>query len=109
MKAALEVWGADSNLFNQGAAKQNEDPDVVAATMAKPGVMLKRPVRSNGPFQEGTELPRHCSHEGQGRACDLYWIGREEGEVESERVTASSRLLSRIAFHVARLSHVQGL
>src|SRR5216684_657910 len=36
MKAALEAWGADSNLFHQGAAKQSEDPDVVAATMAKP-------------------------------------------------------------------------
>ena len=52
MKAALEAWGADSNLFHQGAAKQSEDPDVVAATMAKPGVMLKRPVGSNGPFEE---------------------------------------------------------
>jgi hypothetical protein len=49
MKAALEAWGADSNLFHQGAAKQSENPDVVAATMAKPGVMLKRPVGSNGP------------------------------------------------------------
>src|SRR3981189_2428015 len=52
MKAALEARGADSNLFHQGAAKQSEDPDVVAATMAKPGVMLKRPVGSNGPFKE---------------------------------------------------------
>src|ERR1700693_3641817 len=57
MKAALEAWGADSNLFPQCAAKQNEDPDVVAATMAKPGVMLKRPVGSNGPFKEHAELP----------------------------------------------------
>jgi hypothetical protein len=56
MKAALEAWGADSNLFHQGAAKQSEDPDVVAATMAKPGVMLKRPVGSNGPFKEHAEL-----------------------------------------------------
>ena len=36
MKAALEAWGADSTLFHQGAAKQSEDPDVVAATMAAP-------------------------------------------------------------------------
>jgi hypothetical protein len=42
MKAALEAWGADSNLFHQGAAKQSEDPDVIAATMAAPGVVLKR-------------------------------------------------------------------
>jgi len=57
MKAALEAWGADSNLFHQGAAKQSEDPDVIAATMAAPGVVLKRPVGSSGPFKEHSELP----------------------------------------------------
>jgi hypothetical protein len=57
MKAALEAWGADSNLFHQGAAKQSEDPDVIAATMAAPGVVLKRPVGSRGPFKEHAELP----------------------------------------------------
>jgi hypothetical protein len=30
MKAALEAWGADSNLFHQGAAKESHDPDVIA-------------------------------------------------------------------------------
>ncbi|WP_428841109.1 hypothetical protein [Bradyrhizobium pachyrhizi] len=45
MKAALEAWGADSNLFRQGAAKESDDPDVIAATMAKPGVVLRRPGR----------------------------------------------------------------
>jgi hypothetical protein len=43
MKAALEAWGADSNLFHQGAAMQSEDPDIIEATMAAPGVVLKRP------------------------------------------------------------------
>ena len=57
MKAALEAWGADSNLFHQGAAKESDDPDVIAATMKKPGVVLKRPVGSNGPFGEDAELP----------------------------------------------------
>jgi hypothetical protein len=50
MKAALEAWGADSNLFHQGVAKETTDPDVVAATMAKPGVVLKRTVGSDGSF-----------------------------------------------------------
>jgi site-specific recombinase XerD len=49
MKAALEAWGADSNLFHQGAARESDDPDVVAATMAKPGAVLRRPVGSTGP------------------------------------------------------------
>jgi hypothetical protein len=58
MKAALEAWGADSNLFHQGAAKESTDPDVIAATMKKPGVVLKRPVGSDGPFGELAELPK---------------------------------------------------
>jgi hypothetical protein len=61
MKAALEAWGADSNLFHQGAAKQSEDPDVIAATMAAPGVVLKRPVGSSGPFKENAELPTNLA------------------------------------------------
>ncbi|MBR0951024.1 cell envelope biogenesis protein TolA [Bradyrhizobium canariense] len=57
MKAALDTWGARSNLFHQGAAKETDDPDIVAATMASPGVVLRRPVGSNGPFTEHAALP----------------------------------------------------
>ncbi|MCP3373057.1 cell envelope biogenesis protein TolA [Bradyrhizobium cajani] len=57
MKAALEAWGASSNLFHQGAAKETDDPDIVAATMASPGVVLRRPVGSDGPFTESAGLP----------------------------------------------------
>ena len=67
MKAALEAWGADSNLFHQGAAKESDDPDVIAATMAKPGVVLKRPVGSSGPFKEHAELPRDIAADGERR------------------------------------------
>jgi hypothetical protein len=65
MKAALEAWGADSNLFHQGAAKESDDPDVIAATMAKPGVVLKRPVGSDGPFGEHAELPKNLGQDGR--------------------------------------------
>lgn len=57
MKAALEAWGAGSNLFHQGHAKETDEPDVVAATMAKPGVVLKRSAGSSGPFAEHADLP----------------------------------------------------
>src|SRR5258705_9517270 len=57
MKAALEAWGSDSNLFHQGAAKESDDPDVVAASMKKPGGILRRPVGSSGSFAEHAELP----------------------------------------------------
>src|ERR1700691_1836693 len=49
MKAALEAWGADSNLFHQGAAKESHDPDIIAATMAKPGTVSDVPWDLTGP------------------------------------------------------------
>jgi colicin import membrane protein len=52
MKAALEAWGAGSNLFHQGFATETDDSAVVAATMSKPGVVLRRPAGSNRPFAE---------------------------------------------------------
>jgi colicin import membrane protein len=57
MKAALEAWGAGGNLFHQGIAKETDDPEVVSATMSKPGLLLKRPAGSNGRFAEHAQLP----------------------------------------------------
>jgi len=57
MKAALKAWGADSNLFHQGVAKESGDPDVIAVATSKPGVILRRPVGADGPFKEHAELP----------------------------------------------------
>lgn len=57
MKAALEAWGSRSDLFQHGFARVSEDPEVVAATMAKPGVVLRRPVGSDGRFSEDAKLP----------------------------------------------------
>src|SRR5438105_11882632 len=68
MKAALEAWGADSNLFHQGAAKESHDPDVIAATMAKPGVVLRRPVGADWPFSERAELPTNLGGGGSTKA-----------------------------------------
>jgi hypothetical protein len=61
MKAALEAWGAGRNLFHDGVAKESEDPDVIAAATAKPGVVLKRPVGSKASFKEHADLPAHLA------------------------------------------------
>ncbi|MGY8711948.1 cell envelope biogenesis protein TolA [Bradyrhizobium sp. 18BD] len=66
MKAALEAWGAGSNLFHQGFARQTDDSDLVAATMSKPGVVLKRPAGSSGSFAEHSDLPSDLGSEGTG-------------------------------------------
>jgi hypothetical protein len=68
MKAALEAWGADSNLFHQGAAKESDDPDIIAAAMAKPGVVLRRPVGSDGSFGERAVLPTNLGGSGPRKA-----------------------------------------
>jgi colicin import membrane protein len=57
MKAALDAWGSKSNLFHQGVARESDDPAIVKAAMAKPGVVLKRPIGSDEPFSETAELP----------------------------------------------------
>src|SRR5215510_12528096 len=57
MKAALEAWGSNTNLFHQGFAREVNEASVVEATLAKPGVVLRRPVGSNKPFAEDASLP----------------------------------------------------
>jgi hypothetical protein len=64
MKAALDAWGAGSNLFHQGVAKESSDPEIVAATMSKPGVVLRRPVGTDEPFREHSHLPTHLAADG---------------------------------------------
>jgi colicin import membrane protein len=57
MAAALRAWGSSENLFQQGFAKESEDTAVIAAAMAQPGVVLRRPVGSTKSFKERAELP----------------------------------------------------
>ena len=61
MKAALEAWGASRNLFHQGFAKESEDNKVIAAAMAKPGIVLRRPVGSDAAFSEHSDLQSAAS------------------------------------------------
>ena len=68
MKAALEAWGADSNLFHQRAARESKNSGIIAATLAKPGVVLKRPVGSDQPFSEHAELPTQLEVEHHARS-----------------------------------------
>lgn len=41
-KAALEAWGADSNLFASGSAERVEDPELAREPLAKPGQVIRR-------------------------------------------------------------------
>src|SRR5258707_1324226 len=56
--AALKAWGSRQNLFREGVASETKDPQAVTAALAKPGVVLRRPVGSNAPFSENPGLPQ---------------------------------------------------
>lgn len=56
--AALKAWGSRSNLFQQGLANSTDDPGIVAATRANPGVVLRRAVGSTGRFSEDAPPPK---------------------------------------------------
>src|SRR5205823_5935354 len=85
MKAALDAWGADSNLFHQGAAKESDDPDVIAAAMKKPGVVLRRPVGSDGSFGEHAELPTNLGNGNRPTKAALSSKGRKAAKKPASR------------------------
>lgn len=41
-KAALEAWGADSNIFAQGIAEEVTDPGLIEEALARPGEVIRR-------------------------------------------------------------------
>jgi colicin import membrane protein len=85
-KAALEAWGAGSNLFHQGVAKESGDPEVVAATMSKPGVVLRRPVGSDGPLKEHPDLPKDLAgDEPTHRACKAVARSKERAPPKTDQ------------------------
>jgi hypothetical protein len=105
MKAALEAWGADSNLFHQGAAKESDDPAVIDAAMKKPGVVLKRPVGSNGPFGEHAELPTGLGN-GGGRPAkaDRKPQSQKAKKVSSRPVDKAAERKAALAYERERKS-----
>src|ERR1700742_856067 len=87
MKAALEAWGAGSNLFHQGFAAESDDPEVVAATMAQPGVVLKRPAGSTGRFTEHAGLPTDLADD-RGREKSPRRLPKKKPDVKVSGKTA---------------------
>ena len=51
-KMALAHWGVTRDLFREGTAKETNEPKAVEAAMRKVGMVVRRPIGSNGPFEE---------------------------------------------------------
>ena len=96
MKAALEAWGAGANLFHQGFARQTDDAAIVEATMAHPGIVLRRPVGSDETFTDEAEASgaafegkvARTSRPARPRSCSRTRARPLRGSLESRRVQA---------------------
>lgn len=58
MKAAIAAWGANAHIFQHGFAEQTSDPDAVSAALAQPGIVLRRPFGTKGPYKTQPEAIR---------------------------------------------------
>ena len=58
MKAAIAAWGANAHIFQHGFAEETGDPDAVSAALARPGVVLRRPFGTKGPYKAQPEAIR---------------------------------------------------
>lgn len=92
MKAALAAWGAESDLFHQGFARETRDPAIVESTLAQPGVVLRRPVGTAGQFTETAEISERIlvDHARTTAKTKRQTPSRREGET-SRRPVASAR------------------
>jgi hypothetical protein len=63
-RGGVDGGGLGSNPFHQGIAKESGDPDVVAAAMSKPDVVLRLPAGSEGPYREHADLPMDLAGDG---------------------------------------------
>lgn len=57
MKAALAAWGMTHNAFHQGFARQSDDAAIIAAAIAAPGLVLRRPLGTKGKFKLSPDAP----------------------------------------------------
>jgi colicin import membrane protein len=95
MKAALEAWGANNNLFHQGFARESNDSKVIAAAMERPGIVLRRPVGSDVAFRENAALPSAASLEapvrlGQERPAKAIPAEAQKVDAKADRNAAAA-------------------
>ena len=66
-KAALEAWGADSNIFAQGIAEEVTDPALMEEPLARPGEVIRRARGSAEEHVAATDSQRPAKKEGGSR------------------------------------------
>lgn len=65
---ALAAWGSHQDLFKAGEAHQTDEPDVVAAALAQPGEVLRRPAGSRAALEKLKPVARKARPIGPDKA-----------------------------------------
>lgn len=99
MKAALAAWGMKHNAFQQGFARQAHDPAIVAAAIAHPGVVLRRPLGTSGPFKLEPDLPRAPKSRKPAKTSNKKQVARNKHAKEAleEATTQHESLMQQLA------------
>lgn len=96
-KAALEAWGAGKAEFAKGFARISSDPLAIESALANPGVVLRRPFGSSGPFKRDADPVRppkvspRQSRETKKRRKEAAKAAREAAERELREAEAEAK------------------
>lgn len=55
---ALAAWGIRQDIFKEGVARETDDPDLIAAAVAQPGEVLRRPAAGRAELAKLKAAPR---------------------------------------------------
>jgi len=55
---ALAAWGVRQDIFKEGVARETDDPELVAAAVAQPGEVLRRPAAGRAELASLKSAPR---------------------------------------------------
>lgn len=91
-KAALEAWGASSNLFAGGAAEQVDDPKLMKAALDRPGEVI-RVLR--GSAEEQVKALRAGRNRSSPRPSPAGGRGRKPSRAELDRAEAAVAELAK--------------
>jgi colicin import membrane protein len=96
MKSAAAAWGTSSRVFSQGFAEETRDADAVAAAMAHPGIVLKRPFGTGGAFKaEPDRIPAPRVSKRQNENAAKARAAKKREAVAAKRAEAAARQKAR--------------
>jgi flagellar biosynthesis GTPase FlhF len=98
-KAALDAWGASAHLFTQGFAAETNEPALVKAALARPGIVLRRQFGSRGEFKAGppalrlVESPANAEPKASAKASSQKPATKNQTERKPSHAAVAERAL----------------